>query len=259
LLTVYDHPAYNGIAPLDEQRLQQAVHFILSRQNADGGFGTYERRRAGRLLELVNPSEMFGQCMTELSYIECTASSLAALAHYRRSHPDLPGGEISRAIERAIALLRRRQLNDGSYPGFWGINYTYAIFHVVKGLRTAGIPVTDPTLAACAHWLKGKQRADGGWGEHYSSCLEGRYVEHEHSQVVMTSWAVLALLDCVAPDDPAVARGIDWLVGQQQANGDWPRQAVNGVFFGAAMLDYRLYHTYFPAWALARYDRLSAA
>jgi len=197
--------------------------------------------------------------MTELSYIECTASSLSALAHYRRSHPELPPGEIDRAIRRATALLRRRQLADGSYPGFWGINYTYAIFHVVKGLRTAGIPAADPTLQRCARWLEARQRADGGWGEHYRSCLEDRYVEHADSQVVMTAWALLALMECLAPDDPAIRRGIDWLIGQQQPNGDWPRQAVNGVFFGAAMLDYRLYHTYFPTWALARHERLCAA
>lgn len=256
LLTLYDHPAYKDMARLDEERLNQAVRFILSRQNADGGFGTYERRRAGRLLEMINPSEMFGQCMTELSYVECTGSALGALAHYRRLHPDLPGGMIDRAIERAIALLRRRQLADGSYPGFWGINYAYAIFHVVKGLRTAGIRVTDPTIQSCVRWLKEKQRPDGGWGEHYSSCLENRYVEHRQSQVVMTSWALLTLLDSVAANDPAIERGVDWLLGQQRVDGDWPRQAVNGVFFGAAMLDYRLYHTYFPAWALARYDRL---
>jgi lanosterol synthase len=33
-------------------------------------------------------------------------------------------------------------------------------------------------------------------------------------------------------------------------DGDWPRDSVNGVFFGTAMLDYRLYNTYFPTWAL---------
>jgi len=37
-------------------------------------------------------------------------------------------------------------------------------------------------------------------------------------------------------------------------NGDWPRDSVNGVFFGTAMLDYRLYNTYFPTWALARFE-----
>jgi lanosterol synthase len=258
LLALYEHPVYRPSAPFEPERLKQAAQFILSRQNADGGFGTYERRRAGKLLELINPSEMFGQCMTELSYIECTSSSLAALAHYRKIYPDLPGGAIDRAMGKALAFLRRSQLADGSYPGFWGINYTYAIFHVAKGLRMAGVPTSDPALQAAARWLLAKQRADGGWGEHYSSCLEGRYVEHPHSQPVMTGWALLALLDILPADHPAISRGVEWLERCQLDNGDWPKQGVNGVFFGAAMLDYRYYHAYFPAWALARHARLNA-
>src|SRR6266481_8500589 len=55
------------------------------RQNRDGGFGTYERRRGGRLVERLNPSEMFGQCMTELSYLECTASAIRALQLFWRA------------------------------------------------------------------------------------------------------------------------------------------------------------------------------
>jgi lanosterol synthase len=72
----------------------------------------------------------------------------------------------------------------------------------------------------------------------------------------MTSWALLALLEIVGPNVPAVQRGIHWLLEQRQADGSWPHDAVNGVFFGSAMLDYRLYRMYFPAWALARYARL---
>jgi 2,3-oxidosqualene cyclase len=256
LLALREHPSFHPAEPFEEERLRLAVRFILSRQNADGGFGTYERRRAGRLLELVNPSEMFGQCMTELSYIECTGSALAALSHYRTAYPDFPGGKIDSAIRKAMAFLRRSQLKDGSYPGFWGINYTYAIFHVTKGLRMAGVAAGDPALQAAARWLVEKQRTDGGWGEHYSGCLEGRYVEHAQSQAVMTSWALLALLEILPPDHSSIKRGVQWLMDRQREDGDWPRQAVNGVFFGAAMLDYRLYHTYFPAWALARYTRL---
>jgi hypothetical protein len=32
---------------------------------------------------------------------------------------------------------------------------------------------------------------------------------------------------------------------------------VNGVFFGSAMLSYRLYPVYFPIWALNRYRALT--
>jgi lanosterol synthase len=238
---------------ISDDRIRQATEFILSRQNADGGFGTYERRRASSWLEAVNPSEMFGQCMTERSYIECTGSSLAALAHVREACPTILQPHIDEAIGRATSFLKTCQRPDGSFPAFWGVNFTYAIFHVVKGLRAAGIPASDPTLTRSAEWLISKQRPDGGWGEHHSGCLEDRYVEHPNSQVVMSSWALLALLQVIGPDADSVKRGIAWLTAQQRPDGSWPQQALNGVFFGTAMLDYRLYKTYFPVWALARF------
>jgi lanosterol synthase len=199
---------------------------------------------------------MFGQCMTELSYVECTASCLAALAHFRKHYPDPAGYDIETSMQRAIRYLRQCQHRDGSFAGFWGINRTYAIYHVTKGLIAAGVPTGDPLLQRAGRWLADKQRPDGGWGEHYRSCLENRYIEHPESQAVMTGWALLALLAIVPARDSSVERGIRWLIDRQRADGGWPRQAVNGVFFGAAMLDYRLYHTYFPAWALTRYARL---
>lgn len=258
ILAVEEIEAFDEVSSFDPDRMAAAVEFILLRQNADGGFGTYERRRGGKFLEAINPSEMFGQCMTELSYVECTASALAALSHYLRHYPEVSGGKITTAMNKALAFLRKCQLADGSYPGFWGINYTYATFHVVKGMRMAGVASEDASLQAAGRWLLEKQRSDGGWGEHYTSCLQGKYIESQGSQVVMTSWALLALMDILAVDHPAIVNGIEWLQRQQLDNGDWPNQGVNGVFFGAAMLDYRLYHTYFPVWALARYLRLSS-
>jgi lanosterol synthase len=102
------------------------------------------------------------------------------------------------------------------------------------------------------------QKSDGGWGEHYSSCLDAAYAEHPESQVVMTSWALLALLDIVGPQAESVRRGIAWLCRAQRADGSWPEGGVNGVFFGSAMLSYRLYPTYFPLWALNRYRALAS-
>jgi lanosterol synthase len=67
----------------------------------------------------------------------------------------------------------------------------------------------------------------------------------------MTSWAVLALCLLVGAGHGAVQRGALWLALNQSAAGAFPREAVNGVFFGTAMLDYDLYRAYFPAWALA--------
>lgn len=256
LVSLYEHPGFSSVPRLEPERLRDGIRFILSRQNADGGFGTYERRRAGKLLELINPSEMFGQCMTELSYIECTASSLAAISHVRNLDPEFEPERLEAVSQRAIALLKGQQKQDGSWQGFWGINYTYATFHVSRALRLAGVDAHDEALQRAATFLKSHQRADGGWSEHYTSCLEERYIEQPETQVVMTSWALLGLLEILPANDPAIARGLLWLLSKQNPDGSWPNQSVNGVFFGAAMLDYRLYHTYFPVWAITRYNHI---
>ncbi len=242
---------------LPPDRLAAAVTFILDRQNPDGGFGTYERRRGARLLERLNPSEMYGNCMTELSYTECTGSAVIALCRLREQHPDILRERVDRAIATACAFLRQRQRGDGSYPGFWGINFTYATCFAITALRVAGAERDDPALARAAAWLAGKQKPDGGWGEHYSGCLTDTYVEHPESQATMTSWALLALLEILGTDSEPVRRGIGWLARSQRPDGSWPTGAVNGVFFGSAMLTYRLYPTYFPIWALNRYLALA--
>jgi 2,3-oxidosqualene cyclase len=238
---------------LQRGRLEAAVTFILDRQNPDGGFGTYERRRGWRVLEQLNPSEMFGNCMTELSYIECTGSAVIALCRVREQNDGWLDERMNQAIAKACAFLRQRQRDDGAWLGFWGINFTYATWFAVTALRAAGAAPDDPALARAAVWLVARQKPDGGWGEHYSSCLRNTYVEHPDSQVTMTSWALLALLETADAGSDAVRRGIGWLCRSQHSDGSWPSGAVNGVFFGSAMLMYQLYPTYFPIWALNRY------
>jgi lanosterol synthase len=248
-----------GLAParrISDDRLAQAVRFVLRRQNADGGFGSYERRRGSVLLEWINPSEMYGNCMTERSYTECTASCVGGLARFRHAYPTVMRDELDEAIARGVALLKSRQRPDGSYLGFWGVNFTYGCFHVIEALRAAGVDARDPAIARAAEWLISKQKNDGGWGEHFTSCLEDRYVEHPDSQAAMTAWALLALLEVpeiCGPHEAAVRRGVACLERLQLRDGSWPRQAQAGVFFATAMLDYRLYKDNFPTWALARY------
>jgi squalene/oxidosqualene cyclase-like protein len=238
--------------PLD--RLRAAAAFILSRQNRDGGFGTYERRRAGRLIERLNPSEMFGQCMTELSYLECTASAIRALHRFTDAGLADSPESIRRAIRRAVQLVLARQCEDGSWAGFWGINFVYGTHFAVAALRQAGLAPDHPVLRRAHAWLCSVQRCDNGWGEHFASCLFGKYIESQTSLVTTTAWAVLTLLEIEAEPSAATRSGVEWLVAHQKADGDWAHDGVNGVFFGTAMLDYRLYNTYFPTWALARFE-----
>ncbi|MBP3953800.1 2,3-oxidosqualene cyclase [Gemmata sp. G18] len=237
-------------ARIPDARLALAADFILSRQNPDGGFGSYERARSPRWLERLNPSEMFTRCMTDQSYIECTGSCLVALSRFREAVPHHAPARVDRAIRRGARFLLDRQRPDGAFPGAWGVYLTYGTFHAVRGLRAAGYGHI-PALQRAANWLTQHQKPDGGWGEHYAGCLRQEYAEHPESQATMTSWAVLALCEVVGAGHAAVRRGAEWLAAHQSEAGVYPREAVNGVFFGTAMLDYDLYRAYFPAWALA--------
>lgn len=244
LASPYTQPASRDVA--------SAVRFILQSQNADGGFGSYERRRTPISLEWLNPAEMFGDSMTEGSYVECTASCIAALARARQCllRPSIVDGPIA----RAVACLRGLQYENGAWPGAWGVRLVYGTMFGIRGLVAGGVPASDPQVRKAAAWLRSHQREDGGWGEAHVAGASDRYRPAEESQVIQTAWALSALVEAEDWDSEAMDRAARFLARAQREDGDWPDQAPAGVFFHTALLDYRLYKTYFPVWALAQYE-----
>jgi hypothetical protein len=101
--------------------------------------------------------------------------------------------------------------------------------------------------------LKTIQRSDGSWGERLEPHSRD-YVPHDEGQVVQTAWALLALAEARDPDFDALERGAMFLARSQLGNGQWPRQDPHGLFFRTARLEYTLYRSYFPLWALARFE-----
>ena len=250
LLALLDAPSET----ISSSKLKESVCFLLRCQNDDGGFGSYERRKIASKLEWINPAEMFANSMTEYSYVECTASCLAALGEFRRRYPQVLEDEVQTAIEPAKLWLRRQQKPDGSWPGFWGVNFIYGTMFGIQGLLAAGAPPYDPTIRKACNWLLSKQRPDGGWGEHFQGCLTNQYIEHSESQVIQTAWALKALLEAQSSDWQAIESGVGFLTDTQLENGEWPKQDFAGVFFSTALLDYTLYRNYFPIWALGLYE-----
>ena len=235
--------------------IDDAVGFMLRGQNRDGGFGSYESQRSVVDLEWLNPAEMFGDSMTEHSYVECTASCLAALAACREHFPQITDHAVMSAISRADAWLRRAQASDGSWRGVWGVQFIYGTLFGVRGLLAAGARPGDPALRLACRWLLDRQQRDGGWGEHHSGCLTDRYVAHEESQVIQTAWSLIALLEAGDSNWTAISRGARFLLNTQDADGTWPKQDMVGVFFHTALLDYVLYRQYFPLHALGLYEQ----
>lgn len=96
---------------LSASELTNAVKFILRCQNADGGFGSYERRKTASTLEWLNPAEMFANSMTEHSYTECTASCLTALSEFQRHYPDTLTLQINTALKKGATLLPKPKIH----------------------------------------------------------------------------------------------------------------------------------------------------
>ncbi|MFO0605879.1 MAG: prenyltransferase/squalene oxidase repeat-containing protein [Polyangiales bacterium] len=236
-----------------EALLREAVARLLQWQNADGGYASYERQRVGRWVEALNPSQVFGDIMTDSSFVECTGAVAQALAAARRRFPGTYDGAIDRALAGAEGFLRRAQREDGSWEGSWGVCFTYGTWFGVSGLRACGATPSDPALHRARAFLRAHQGADGAWGEHPSSCWERRYVAHPEGQAVMTSWALLALLRAGETDAAALERAARFLVARQGDDGAWPRESIAGVFNRTCMINYDNYRKYFPLWALAEW------
>jgi len=236
--------------PVPEELLAAAVELILSFQNPDGSWSTYERKRGGDWLELLNPSQVFADIMVDYGHVECTSACVQALVRARGRFPGRFEREIEGAVRRGQRFIRARQRADGAFEGSWAVCFTYGTWFGVWGLIAAGASPSDPAVRRACEFLESRQNRDGGWGEHHTSCLERRYVPHAESQAVNTAWALMTLVRAGRRDSPAARAAARFLARRQQPDGDWPREAMVGVFNKTTLINYENYRRYFPIWAL---------
>ena len=242
-----------GGRPVSDENLRAAARLLLHFQNPDGGWPTYERRRAGPWLERLNPSGVFGGIMVDHSHVECTGSCLEALALVASRFPELEPRRVRRAMRRGERFLRGRQQDEGGWPGAWGVCFTYGTWFAVRGLLAAGAGPYDRAIRRACSFLRAHQRRDGGWGEHPDACRTERYSEHPEGQAVNTAWALLTLVQAGQGRGEPARRAAQFLVQRQRGDGDWPREALKGVFNRTTLIDYDNYRRIFPVWALAAY------
>lgn len=245
-LKCIDHPI-----PFD--RLADAANVLLTLQNADGGWATYENNRGYGWFEWLNPSEVFGDIMIDYSYVECSMASAGALRRFHEAFPHHRAREITTALDRGNAFLKSIQRPDGSWYGSWGVCFTYACWFGIEGLVDTGEKVTSKYVKRACAFLLSQQRDDGGWGETFESCFDKAYSNAPESNVVNSAWALLGLMAGECDDRAAVERGIAFIKRLQQPNGDWPQQGMSGVFNRSCGITYTAYRNVFPLWALARY------
>jgi len=228
--------------------LNEAVETLLSFQNEDGGFATYELKRAGDWLEALNPSQVFGEIMVDYSYVECTSSCLQALAKFQERFGH--DARIEEALRKGAAFIQSKQRGDGSFEGSWAVCFTYGTWFSVLGLLAAKVPASDNSIRRAIAFLLSKQRSDGSWSEHFSSARHRRWLDGEKGHVAQTSWALMSLVLGQCKDKAAMDKAARFLTERQEEDGSWAREMMVGIFNKSCLISYDNYRHYFPLWAL---------
>lgn len=239
------------------ENLKKGIDILMGLQNTGkfhyGSFASYERIKGSELLEYLNPAEVFGNIMVEYPYVECTDSSVLGLVYFHK-YFDYRSDEIDQAINRALDYIISYQQADGSWYGSWGTCHCYAGMFAIEALSTQGYTYANSEVVkkGCDFFIT-RQEDDGGWAENFKSCEIFTYVRDVKSQVVQTSWVLITLLLADYPDKEVIRRAVKFLMNQQNPDGSYNWNHVEGVFNHSCAMEYPNYKFYFPMKALGLY------
>jgi squalene-hopene/tetraprenyl-beta-curcumene cyclase len=223
---------------------RRAVQWLLGMQSSDGGWAAFDVDNNWHILNKVPFADH--NAMLDPTCPDITGRTLESLCRRGFQCQDP-------AIARGIEFLLKKQENNGSWYGRWGVNYIYGTFLSIRGLAFTGAPHAKNAIHRGARWLREVQNPDGGWGE---SCLgyDTERFERADSTPSQTAWAVLGLLAAGEESSAAIDRGIRWLQERQRPDGTWEESSTTGTGFpGVFYLQYHLYRDYFPLLALGAY------
>ncbi len=231
--------------------IDRAREWIDGLQSKGGGWGAFDADNHHAYLNHI-PFADHG-ALLDPPTVDVTARCVGMLAQLGE-RADSP------KMAEALGYLIAEQEADGSWFGRWGVNYIYGTWSALCALNAAGCEPSHPAVARAAVWLLRIQNADGGWGEDCDSYkLDYAGYEPAPSTASQTAWALIGLMAAGEVDHPAVARGVEWLLQRQQADGLWGQEHYTGGGFPRVFyLRYHGYPAYFPLWAVARYRNLRA-
>lgn len=244
----------------------RALNWLLAMQGTDGGWGAYDIDNTSKLanlfpfadgVEFFDPSvpDITGRVLEVLGYIKCDSTCVNVL-------PPAVLGRIREACKRGLAYCSKTQHRPiGTWWARWHVNYlngTASVLCALPYLKDIEQPEEPILIDEPISWLKATQNPDGGWCESLSSyvddSLAGRGLASTPSQ---TAWAVMALLSQIPYTDPAVERGVQYLIRTQvcsSAGVTWSQEEYVSVGFPNTLwLDFACMRHGYPMIALGRY------
>ncbi|HYK41990.1 MAG TPA: squalene--hopene cyclase [Thermoanaerobaculia bacterium] len=239
----------------DERRLaalSRGRDWQIGMQNRDGGWGAFDRECDNEILTWIPFADH--NAMIDPSCEDITGRTLHALELLGHSP------ESSAPMARGITFLKRKQEPDGTWYGRWGSNYVYGTWLALRGLKSAGVDLSEERWQRAAVWLRRHQNSDGGWGELPRSYDDPASKGVGPSTPSQTAWGLLALLATGQGGSDSARRAVEYLLCHQLYDGSWKDAHWTGTGFPKVFyLRYHLYATYFPLWALAVYETETAA
>ncbi|KAI0413447.1 terpenoid cyclases/protein prenyltransferase alpha-alpha toroid [Xylaria grammica] len=247
-----------------------AVQWILGMQNKDGGWGAFDANNDARWLQKI-PLGLDSDSLVDPSTPDVTGRMLECFGFLlaNRKGACLPGliqYRLRVAAKRALRCLLRDQGSEGaasgSWWGRWGNNYNYGTANVLRGLAfwCHDNPEVVQAAMRAIRWIRQCQNLDGGWGETLLSYTDPSLAGQGESTSAQTSWALESLLRYAPASDPAIRRGIQWLVSNQTVKSEhgegmsWRTDLYAATAFpGILYMGYPYYHHIFAIKALSRY------
>lgn len=246
LMALYRSQAH--INPEYKEKMDYALNWILGMQCTNGGWAAFDIDNHYHYLNHIPFADHGALLDPPTSDVTARCIELLGVSGFDKNFP---------AIARGIKFLKDEQEDFGAWFGRWGVNYIYGTWSVLAGLRQAGEDMNAPYVRKAVNWLKNVQNEDGGWGETCYTYNDPSLAGMGESTPSQTAWSLLGLLAANEVNSTAVARGVRYLLNQQDKDGAWDEKLYTGTGFPKVF--YLLYHgysQYFPLWALGSYRRL---
>lgn len=230
--------------------VDRATEWIIGMQSRNGGWGAFDADNTHYYLNYIPFADHGALLDPPTADVSGRCIGMLAQLGFPREYP---------AMARGLEFLRSEQEENGSWFGRWGTNYIYGTWSVLCAFNAAGEDMAAPHIRKAVEWLLSRQREDGGWGEDCATYWAERRDEVKESTPSQTAWALLGLMAAGEVDNPAVRRGVDYLLGAPRKGARWEENMFNAVGFPRVFfLHYHGYAAYFPLWALARYRNLTS-